>query len=88
MLCFCLFEASTMIFDDSSKAGKLLSGPNGDPATFQRATGTTTDLSEKFIVKGRNFSRQYAHIYAERLLTMRARLAEKAAKKWGKIWKG
>ncbi|CAL1543262.1 unnamed protein product [Lymnaea stagnalis] len=42
------------------------------------------ESNDKFVVRDRNFNRQYAHLYAERLMTMRSRLSEAAVKKWGK----
>ncbi|GFO33116.1 polymerase (DNA directed), delta 2, regulatory subunit [Plakobranchus ocellatus] len=41
--------------------------------------------NERFIVKDRSFNRQYAHLYAERLMTMRKRLTEAAIQKWGNV---
>ena len=42
------------------------------------------DKSERFRLKDRNFVRQYAHLYSERLMTMRPKLTEAAKKKWGR----
>ncbi|KAK6187898.1 hypothetical protein SNE40_005824 [Patella caerulea] len=37
----------------------------------------------KFKLKDRSFSRQYAHLYSERLMTMRPKLSKAAQDKWG-----
>jgi len=39
---------------------------------------------KRFIVKDRNFDRQYAHFYATRLLEFRQKLKTASVKKWGK----
>ncbi|XP_055877930.1 DNA polymerase delta subunit 2-like [Biomphalaria glabrata] len=41
------------------------------------------EVDNKYIVKERSFSRQYAHLYAERLMTMRKHLSKAAINKWG-----
>ena len=42
------------------------------------------DLSSKFKLESRVFSRQYAHIYSKRLIQMKDTLVKRAAQKWGK----
>ncbi|XP_061762792.1 DNA polymerase delta subunit 2 [Nerophis ophidion] len=50
---------------------------------FERASPAYSPHSERFGVGARSFGRQYAHIYAARLMQMRPLLAEKAQQKWG-----
>ncbi|XP_062239225.1 DNA polymerase delta subunit 2 [Platichthys flesus] len=50
---------------------------------FERSSLVFTPCSERFIVGERSFSRQYAHIYAARLMEMRPLLSERAQQKWG-----
>ncbi|XP_022095581.1 DNA polymerase delta subunit 2-like [Acanthaster planci] len=54
-----------------------------EAVTFQRPNSTYENLSARFLQKDRNFQRQYAHLYAERLCSMRRRLLESAKRKWG-----
>ena len=79
----------TAMFGDSTSgavdAGKLLSIPSDDPRTFNRVSSQYENQSNKFVLKERTFQRQYAHIYASRLWTMRPRLQKAAKEKWGKI---
>uniref|UniRef100_A0A0B6ZQD3 DNA polymerase delta subunit 2 n=1 Tax=Arion vulgaris TaxID=1028688 RepID=A0A0B6ZQD3_9EUPU len=51
---------------------------------FERAKCEYVNKNNRFVVNNRNFNRQYAHLYAERLLAMRKRLSDAASKKWGK----
>ncbi|OWF46452.1 DNA polymerase delta subunit 2-like [Mizuhopecten yessoensis] len=51
---------------------------------FQRADSQYEDKSERFLLKDKNFARQYAHLYAERLWMMRGKLEKAARNKWGK----
>lgn len=62
----------------------LLANPAEDQKTFQRKPCKISDSKENFRLKDKNFLRQYAHIYSERLLTMRPYLEKAARKKWGK----
>lgn len=41
-----------------------------------------TNQSEEFLIKKKNFDYQYAPLYAERLITMRAEIQKYAVKKW------
>jgi len=65
--------------------GELLREPTAEASEieFIRAECDFTDKSERFHLKGRNFNRQYAHLYSERLLTMRTKLAKASKSKWG-----
>lgn len=51
---------------------------------FERTSSTYHPGSERFSVGERSFSRQYAHIYAARLMQMKPLLSETAQQKWGK----
>lgn len=51
--------------------------------TFERPSSKYENLSSRFFQKDRNFRRQYAHLYAERLCSMYPRLTETAKRKWG-----
>lgn len=51
---------------------------------LERTCCTYNLRSEGFSVGERSFSRQYAHIYAARLMQMRPLLSETAQQKWGK----
>lgn len=62
----------------------LLSPPNKENQSFQRKCCKLEETNGKFKLKDKNFLRQYAHIYSERLLTMRPSLEATAKKKWGK----
>ena len=44
--------------------------------------------SDRFRLKDRNFIRQYAHLYSERLMTMRPKLTKTAKNKWGRCFIG
>lgn len=61
--------------------------PSREPITFERPSCSYQNLSSRFEIKDGTFQRQYAHMYCERLLTMRKRLEESARKKWGKFGK-
>ncbi|XP_026176749.1 DNA polymerase delta subunit 2 [Mastacembelus armatus] len=51
---------------------------------FERASPAYSPCSERYSVGERSFNRQYAHIYAARLMQMRPLLAERAQQKWGR----
>ncbi|XP_008334746.1 DNA polymerase delta subunit 2 [Cynoglossus semilaevis] len=50
---------------------------------FERASQSYCPRSERYTVGERSFSRQYAHIYAARLMQMRPLLSQRAENKWG-----
>lgn len=52
---------------------------------FERMSLSYSLCSDQFGVGERSFSRQYAHIYATRLMQMRPLLSERAQQKWGKL---
>ncbi|XP_022075503.1 DNA polymerase delta subunit 2 [Acanthochromis polyacanthus] len=53
------------------------------PAVFERTSLAYSPSSERYGVGERSFSRQYAHIYAARLMQMRPLLSQRAKEKWG-----
>lgn len=69
----------------AQRAHTLLSPPSASNATFARVpVATYTNSSQPFRLGERSFSRQYAHIYATRLLQMRPFLVGRAQQQWGK----
>ena len=77
-----------MLFTTNAKtaqAGKLLSEPTEHAALFDRVEGEFENNSGRFKLKKREFQRQYAHLYTERLLTCRPKLEEAVKLKWGKL---
>uniref|UniRef100_A0A3Q4BK08 DNA polymerase delta subunit 2 n=1 Tax=Mola mola TaxID=94237 RepID=A0A3Q4BK08_MOLML len=52
---------------------------------FERKSLAYVPCSERYSVKERSFSRQYAHIYAARLMQMRPLLSERAQQKWSDV---
>ncbi|CAH1795392.1 unnamed protein product [Owenia fusiformis] len=69
---------------DVKNVGKLLSDPNGENASFSRGSATIEDHSSRYMLKKKNFTRQYAHIYSQRLEKLRPHLIASAKNKWGK----
>ncbi|XP_029366812.1 DNA polymerase delta subunit 2 [Echeneis naucrates] len=70
----------------SQKEGSsLLSRPaSDDPGpVFERTQPAYSPCSDRYRVGERSFSRQYAHIYAARLMQMRPLLSGRAQQKWG-----
>ncbi|XP_039212426.1 DNA polymerase delta subunit 2 [Crotalus tigris] len=62
----------------------LLTSPSAVASTFARVPiSTYTNCSQNFRLGERTFSRQYAHIYATRLIQMRPLLVDRARRKWG-----
>ncbi|KAM5172834.1 DNA polymerase delta subunit 2 isoform 1-T2 [Mantella aurantiaca] len=62
----------------------LLTPPSEGSSTFTRVSNEHyANRSESYCLGERSFTRQYAHIYATRLLQMRPILVERAKKKWG-----
>ncbi|XP_060107538.1 DNA polymerase delta subunit 2 [Heteronotia binoei] len=65
-------------------AHNLLTSPSSVASTFVRVpVSTYTNCSQNFRLGERTFNRQYAHIYATRLIQMRPLLMERARRKWG-----
>ena len=50
---------------------------------FSREEILCENLSDKFKLKTRDFSRQYAHVYAVRLNKLKPILAKRVEYKWG-----
>lgn len=67
----------------SVNAGILLSEPSENPVSFTRSSSAYEDHSQKFLLKEKSFQRQYAHIYAERLISSRKNVEEAVKNKWG-----
>lgn len=53
------------------------------PAVLERVCPAFSPCSDQYRVGERSFSRQYAHIYAARLMQMRPLLSQRAQQKWG-----
>ncbi|KAK7113051.1 DNA polymerase delta subunit 2-like [Littorina saxatilis] len=68
---------------EASNVGQFMS-EGGEEAmeTYERVECEVTDQSSRFLVKKRDFGRQYAHLYAERLWTSRPKLIKAAKAKW------
>ncbi|CAG5922236.1 DNA polymerase delta subunit 2 isoform 2-T4 [Menidia menidia] len=67
------------------EGSSLLCRPDSEDQgpVFERMSQAYSPWSERYSVGERSFSRQYAHIYAARLMQMRPTLSERAQKKWG-----
>uniref|UniRef100_A0A8C4DM54 DNA polymerase delta subunit 2 n=1 Tax=Dicentrarchus labrax TaxID=13489 RepID=A0A8C4DM54_DICLA len=77
------------MFSDLSaqkQGSSLLSRPASEDQgpVFERLSLAYSPCSERYKVGERSFTRQYAHIYAARLMQMRPLLSERAQQKWGK----
>ena len=77
-----------MIDNQTNRADYLLSFPATgeeyeDLEVIERSSCSYENKSERFLLKEKNFNRQYAHIYAVRLMEMRDTLKKAAAQKWG-----
>uniref|UniRef100_A0A3B4VHC5 DNA polymerase delta subunit 2 n=1 Tax=Seriola dumerili TaxID=41447 RepID=A0A3B4VHC5_SERDU len=78
------------MFSDLSaqkEGSSLLCRPASDDQgpVFERMSLAYSPCSERYRIGDRSFSRQYAHIYAARLMQMRPLLSERAQQKWGKL---
>ncbi|XP_033852558.2 DNA polymerase delta subunit 2 [Acipenser ruthenus] len=68
----------------AQKGATLLAPPALEGPVFDRVCPSSyTNCSERFKLGERSFSRQYAHIYATRLLQMRPVLTKRAQQMWG-----
>ncbi|XP_034995044.1 DNA polymerase delta subunit 2 [Zootoca vivipara] len=68
----------------AQSAQSLLTSPSAVASTFDRVpVSTYSNCSQNFRLGERTFSRQYAHIYATRLIQMRPLLVERIRSKWG-----
>lgn len=80
----------TVMFSDLSaqtEGSSLLCRPASEDQgpVFERMSLSYSLCSDQYRVGERSFSRQYAHIYAARLMQMRPLLSERAQQKWGKL---
>jgi len=57
---------------------------NYDQTEFERLSFNYADLSSLYRLKNINYNKQFAHIYAHRLMQMRDVLIEKVQQKWGR----
>ncbi|XP_036846871.1 DNA polymerase delta subunit 2 isoform X3 [Manis javanica] len=81
-----LDTSNTAMFSEQAaqRAHTLLSPPAVTSATFARVpVAMYTNTSQPFRLGERSFSRQYAHIYATRLVQMRPFLVSQAQRHWG-----
>lgn len=74
---------SVMFSDVTVPKETLLRPPSSEKPVFEREELSYSGCSECFRLGERSFSRQYAHIYATRLMQMREILSERAQQKWG-----
>ena len=70
-------ESATLLCRPGSEAP----GP-----VFDRVLPAYTPCSERFRLGDRSFNRQYAHIYAARLMQMTPGLTQRAKQRWGEVW--
>ncbi|XP_036766152.1 DNA polymerase delta subunit 2 isoform X3 [Manis pentadactyla] len=83
-----LDTSNTAMFSEQAaqRAHTLLSPPAVTSATFARVpVAMYTNTSQPFRLGERSFSRQYAHIYATRLVQMRPFLVSQAQRHWGTV---
>jgi hypothetical protein len=52
-------------------------------ADSERSSATYTALNQRFLVRDRNFKRQYSHIYSSRLAALRPALLSAVGGRWG-----
>jgi len=64
--------------------GSLMSNDEVNDITLTRLEHDYENHSDKFLIKEKNYQRQYAHVYAARLWSMRPKLELTAKKKFGK----
>ncbi|KAI1900906.1 hypothetical protein AGOR_G00054660 [Albula goreensis] len=67
----------------SQKDRTLMNPPGSECPIFERVQPSYTSCSERFRLGERSFNRQYAHIYATRLMQMRDILIARAKQTWG-----
>jgi len=70
---------------EPDRSGKLLSSPDDEPVTYTRRDSEYVNNSDKFLLKEKNFTRQYAHVYSARLMELRPVLEEVVKKKFGSV---
>lgn len=72
----------------TGSVGKLLSSPTNENETesvYSRINCSFTNLSERFGHHSKDYSKQFAHIYAVRLTKMRELLNKRIHNKWGNV---
>ncbi|XP_066499546.1 DNA polymerase delta subunit 2 [Hoplias malabaricus] len=72
-----------MFWDASEVKETLMSAPGPKGPAFVRDSCSYSAESDSFTVKERSFQRQYAHMYAARLMQMRSILQQRAQLQWG-----
>lgn len=77
-----------MIEDCAGQKNDVLSCPESGKnscvgSIVERLECSYSNKSERFLLKKRDFNRQYAHIYSVRLMEMRKVAALAARRKWG-----
>lgn len=66
------------------KESTLLQPPGSEQPVFQREQLSYKAHLDRYRLGERSFNRQYAHLYATRLMQMRDILVNRAKQKWGK----
>ncbi|XP_054000613.1 DNA polymerase delta subunit 2-like [Hylaeus anthracinus] len=75
-----------MVHKTNEESNELLTKPqNEKPQIFERKQGEYKDLSKKFVNTKRDYSKQFAHIYAIRLAELRDVLIPQVQAKWGNV---
>uniref|UniRef100_A0AAR2M2K0 DNA polymerase delta subunit 2 n=1 Tax=Pygocentrus nattereri TaxID=42514 RepID=A0AAR2M2K0_PYGNA len=72
-----------MFSDVAEPKATLLAPPGTARPVFSRDERSYRGCGERFGLGERSFQRQYAHMYAARLMQMRGILKERAGQKWG-----
>lgn len=80
-----MFSALSAQKEGSSLLSRPASEDQDQGPVFERLSLAYSPCSERYKVGERSFSRQYAHIYAARLMQMRPLLSERAQQKWGEL---
>ncbi|TRY62231.1 hypothetical protein DNTS_024370 [Danionella cerebrum] len=75
-------KREVMFSDVTEPTQTLLRAPGSEQPVFERVEAQYSGCSERFRIGERSFSRQYAHIYASRLMQMRPVLTDRATDKW------
>lgn len=75
--------------NSNDTVGRLLSKPNVDhnaEDNYFRSNCVYKNLSDRFLFSSKDFSKQFAHIYAVRLSKMISVIEKSIVKKWGKYF--
>lgn len=73
-----IFSFKKMLF---LKESEIIPNKNDE---YKRLSVPYTNKSENFVFQRRDYSKQFAHIYASRLTKMKTLLPPKMKEKWGK----